>query len=69
MAGKLVILPGSPTPVWDVAGDGSQGYVTAIAVVPAGAGRLVTRPGTSTPVWDVAGDGSQGYIEAVALLT
>lgn len=36
MAGRLVTLPGSSTPVWDVAGDGSQGYILAIGDVTGG---------------------------------
>lgn len=38
MSGKLVTLfPGS-TPVWDIAGDGSQGYCKAVAVIAGGGG-------------------------------
>lgn len=85
MAGKLVQLTPGTTPVWDVAGDynpvtgggGSQGFIAAVAVIPAGSGKLVIKKGTVTPVWDVAGDynattdtgGSQGFIEAVASIS
>ncbi len=63
----LVTKPGQSTPVWDVNGDGSGGYLPAVAVVAPGTGKLVSIGGRW--VWDVAGDGTQGYIDAVVIVS
>lgn len=59
-------LPGVSTPVWDVSGDGSQGYIEVYAEVPL-TGNTVQLPKENQTAYDVSGsNGSQGYVEPVA---
>lgn len=59
MAGRLVTIPGASTPVWDIAGDGSQGYCKAVAVIAGGGGG---GSGTVTSVSVTTANGVSGTV-------
>jgi len=64
-SGKTTLQPGdSTTPVWDIVGDGSGGYIPAVAIIAPGSGKIVTVNGAE--VWDINGDGSGGYLPVSA---